>query len=283
MIPTFSSLIKEAEYKLSPLHPDTAQFETRHLIKHCFNLSSADLLIELNSLVTNTQQIQMFEQCIQRRLNNEPLDLIIGFSDFRHNKYLVQKDVLIPRPETELLVEHCIQTIHSMTNDKLTIVELGFGSGIISIELALEFPQATVYAWDISEQAYHLATKNKQVLQATNLHLIHSDFFDEKALWRSFSSPFVFISNPPYIPSKDLENLDPSVKNYDPKTALDGGETGLFFYERCLKELQHKTLIQAYEIGIHQQQSLTAIASNLNYNSTWYSDYQCIPRVVILH
>ena len=275
-------LLQQAQSALKKQHPDTANFEAKTLLKHCLNIQSSDLVTALNDPIHDTEKLQQFEHCLARRLNNEPLDLIIGNTVFRGNDYEVQKAVLLPRPETEILVEHVHSKIQALTLENPTIIELGFGTGVISIELAKAYPEATLHAWDISENAFKLAQRNKAMHAVNNLHLYHDDFFSSSAAWRKLESPFVFVSNPPYIPSEDIKGLDCAVTDYDPITALDGGPSGLDFYKRCFAELKGKCHFQAYELGIDQFKALNEEASNEGYRYECFADYHDIPRILIL-
>ena len=280
---TFHDLIQEGIKKLSTKHPDTAQFEIYHLICHIFKLTKAQLLTQLSENVESQEYEEILKQAIDDRLNNKPVDLIIGHSDFLGQLYHVEEGVLLPRPETELLVQQTINQAKQYFSDRpFTCIELGFGSGVISIECAKALPNATCYAWDISEKAYNLAQKNAGFQGIDSINWFNHDFFTSN--WKDFidkNSPFLFISNPPYIPTKNIDNLDTSVTKYDPVKALDGGDDGLDYYREIINDLCHYQCMIFLEIGYDQSEQITKILHEKKItNITIYQDINNFNRVL---
>jgi release factor glutamine methyltransferase len=171
---------------------------------------------------------------VARRAAREPLQYLLGTQEFRGLEMAVTTDVLIPRPETEMLVE---ETIRAVTGRPRPVVaDVGTGSGCIAVSVLRECPEATVYALDLSPQALAVARRNAR------RHGVSSRCRFVQADWLSAFSDSagglcdVVVSNPPYIPEGDLEGLQPEVARYEPRLALAGGPDGLAFYRRLLVE-----------------------------------------------
>ena len=282
---TFHELIQASIKTLSKQHPDTAQFEVNHLIKYCFKLSQAHLLLQLNEVINDKLGLEQFEMAIKDRLAGKPVDLIIGSSEFCGNTYFVEKGVLIPRSETELLVQVAKTEIKKyFANNSFTCLELGFGSGVISIELSLAYPTVNFFAWDISESAFKLAKKNAKCHNVSNIKFKQEDFFNSN--WKeniSLDSPFLFVSNPPYIATKELSILDKSVKNYDPITALDGGLDGLDYYRKCITILANYKCIMIFEIGYNQSEDLIEFLQAFKqYKYFFKVDVSNVKRILVI-
>jgi release factor glutamine methyltransferase len=195
------------------------------------------------------------EDALKRLENNEPVQYIVGNVDFLGNIINVNKNVLIPRFETELLVEKTKEYISKMFNQKINILDIGTGSGCIAIALKKDL-DCNIDAVDISNQALETAKENA-LLNKVDINFIHSDIFNN--ITNKYD---VLISNPPYIAYKD-EVMDVVVNN-EPVTALYAANDGLYFYEQILKEaethLNDKYLI-AFEIGDKQAEAITLLAN----------------------
>ncbi len=204
--------------------------------------------------------IKRFNEGIIRLSNNEPLNYVLGYSYFYGYKMIVNKDVLIPRFETEELVGNVLAYIDEIFKDKdsICLADIGTGSGAIAIALKKEEDKLEVYGSDISKEALEVAKKN-----ATN------NAADIAFLLGSLLEPIiennikldVLVSNPPYI--KQDEVLEKSVKDYEPSIALFGGEDGLKYYRLIFKDA-HKVMnekgLLCFEIGYDQKESLTGLA-----------------------
>ena len=176
----------------------------------------------------NAIQYQQIDALVKRCLRGEPLAYVLQSAAFNGRNYFVREGVLIPRPETEELVQLAIHRIDELlsTYPSLTVLECGFGSGVISIELALKYPQLSFFAWDISMHAHEVATKNKETYSVTNLQLRHGDFFDNVIKEDVIHSPCLIVSNPPYISDIEFVQLDDAVKR-EPKEALVAPNPGM--------------------------------------------------------
>lgn len=176
---------------------------------------------------------------VHRRLRREPHAYIVGKREFYKGEFNVSRAVLIPRPDTELLVETALQLVHGrkQRSQPIRILDVGTGSGAIAITLAGEIDDAEVIATDISPEALAVAEANAERLltpdQRQRLNLLQGDLFTPVA----DETPFdLIVSNPPYIPSADLTTLQPEVRDYEPRLALDGGPDGLRVLARLIAE-----------------------------------------------
>ena len=199
--------------------------------------------------------IENIEEAIERYKNGEPVQYIIGDVNFYGNTIKVNKDVLIPRYETEELVEKTIKKIKNKFNKKIDVLDLCTGSGCIAITIKKEI-NSNVTATDISSDALEVAKKNVN-LNNVDIKLINSDLFN------NIDGKFdCIISNPPYI-SYD-EEIDEIVKNNEPNIALYAPNNGLYFYEEILKNIKkylNDEFIIAFEIGYKQGESLVELAN----------------------
>ena len=282
---TFHELIQESIQTLSKYHPDTAKFEINHLIKHCFKISQEKLLLSLTNQVENKTNLNIFKGALDERIKGKPIDLIIGTSEFCGHTYYVEEGVLIPRPETEWLVQAALSEVKSnFGTDSFTSIELGFGSGVISIELALNFQKAKFYAWDISEKSYNLAKKNAVFHNVNQIQFYQNNFFEKEWLKHvNPKIPFLFVSNPPYIATNELANLDDSVINYDPISALDGGDTGLNFYQKCFDEFKQHKVVMIFEIGFNQKEEIVKLLRNFHqFKYKFKKDFAGKNRILII-
>ena len=174
------------------------------------------LLIEDNTL--SLSNLKIYQSFITRAAQDEPLEYITNTASFYSRDFLVNKDVLIPRPETEILIDIIKQNIGDK-NTQARFCEIGVGSGIISTTLALEYPQATFIATDISPSAIEVARQNAKKWDCQNITFAHTNLLD------NINEPIdILISNPPYI--KNAEILEKNVASYEPHLALFGGERG---------------------------------------------------------
>lgn len=224
----------------------TAHFESREIpnarrqaeeiIAHALGISRIEVYVQFEKPL-ELKERQYIASMIERRINKEPLQHIFGTAPFRHLELEVSPDVLIPRPETEMLVELTLKELQSLTEegvDHPVILDLCTGSGAIALSIASEFEDAEVHASDISKEALAVARKN-----AENLKLEERCNFYEGDLLIPKDIPFdLIVSNPPYVPSARIETLDVEVKDFEPVLALDGGEDGLDVFKRIISRLK---------------------------------------------
>jgi len=200
--------------------------EAELLFTEVLNCSRLDLHLDKNR-VLHPDEISRISCALERRVRGEPLQYILGKTEFMGLNFKVTPDVLIPRPETEILVETVIGYVSSASYKN--ILDIGTGSGCIAISLANKLPGVKITALDISHQALEIARQNA-VLNNVNINFIQSDLFENCQL-----SYELIISNPPYVACEDINKLQREVQ-YEPKNALDGGGDGLNFYRRIIAQ-----------------------------------------------
>ena len=224
------------------------------LLAHLLKCKRIDLYTRHEALLRENH-LADFKGLIRRRVQREPLQYIVGETEFYGLKIKVTPEVLIPRPETELLVEEGIKL-----NPK-NILEIGTGSGCISVALAKHLPDAKIIATDISKEALEIAAGNARQHEVS-IEWIAADI----APWKRFAaegSQFdLIVSNPPYIATGEFPDLQPEVRDFEPRQALDGGSDGLRFIRQILTEASpflnaHGSLL--LEIGEDQGKLLEAM------------------------
>ncbi len=220
--------------------------------------------------------IDKFNEFIQRKINGEPVEYIIGKKEFFSINIKVNKNVLIPRPETEILVEKAINVIKK--NSLKKVIDIGTGSGAIAISIKKEAPDIEIIATDISLDALKVAKENSKNL---NINFICCDLFN--GVKGKFD---LIISNPPYIKTRDLKKLPDKVKSFEPINALDGGEDGLKYYKKIVGEGKNylsKNGFIIFEIGyISVVKKLEKIFAYNNFcDIKFFRDYSNFPRVIM--
>ena len=255
--------------------------EARIIIKKTLKKTELELILFPNQEISSKQSKLILHNFIERT-KGIPVSKIFGFKEFFSNEFIVNKNVLDPRPETELLVELVIKKIFKLRERKISLLELGVGSGcvIISILLSTKKNKVSALGIDISDEALKIADKNiKKFKLEKRLKLKKSDWFSD------VNGKFdIIISNPPYIRTSDIKNLDKEVKLYDPLIALNGGLKGLGCFEKIAREAKFhlkENGIILLEIGFGQIDSVKKIFEKMGYkNFLKEKDLQGIIRVV---
>lgn len=241
-----------------------SSLEARIILSEALGLKQEDLLIKQNSMITNNQFL-LIQEMLLRRLKSEPIAYITGYKEFYSLKFNVNQHTLIPRPDSECLVDFVIKNFKE-SNPK--ILDLGTGSGCLVITILKNIPNASALAIDVCFDALSIAKKNAVENMVDNrLNLACSDWNKFDFLNEKFD---LIISNPPYIPTKDIKNLENNVKSYEPIKALDGGDDGLACYREIF--LLASRLINTggsliVEIGINQHDDVKKIASDHHFIS----------------
>jgi release factor glutamine methyltransferase len=230
------------------------------------------------------ESILHIDQFVRRRLTREPLQYILGYTEFYGIKIILGTGVLIPRPETELLVEAAIKIVSEFKggSSKFKIIDLCTGSGCIALALAQRFPDAEVYGTDISEAALQYAEENARTNSITNATFLKGSLFNSLKKNLRFD---LIISNPPYIRRQDIKDLQPEIKDWEPVEALDGGEDGLDYYRAIIPEAGNYLKKHGYlmfELGIHQAKAVKKMAEDEGFgNISLIKDYAGIDRMLI--
>lgn len=237
------------------------------------------LYVDFDRPLTEAELAQ-FKQYVVRRAGHEPLAYILGEKGFMHNMFKVTPDTLVPRPETELLVESIVQAAEAVGGD-VKILDIGTGSGAIIVSLLDCLPKAKGVGVDISVGALTVAKENAvNIGVAERAGFLRSDVFSALPLDKKFD---IIVSNPPYIPAADIAGLAKDVQK-EPIGALDGGEDGLDFYRRITKEAPLHMVedgLLAFEIGIYQGEAVAEMCRAAGFGATAIrKDYAGIERMV---
>jgi release factor glutamine methyltransferase len=231
-----------------------------------------------------------FRGLAARRAAHVPLQYLTGVQDFYGLTLHVTPDTLIPRPETELLVEAILHWITShpriaASRNPLRILDIGTGTGAIALALAAQLPNATITATDISPATLLVARDNAEHLGLSpRITFLVSDLLNELEPQLKQGRPFnIIVSNPPYVPSTDAATLQPEVVQHEPHTALFAGPTGLDIYQRLIPQARAALVpagLLALEIGFGQRAPLEALLSGWR-NVNFLDDYAGIPRIAL--
>lgn len=212
---------------------ESARLNAELLLAHQLKLPRMRLYLNFERVLT-TAETDGLRELVKRRATREPLQHIIGSTSFCGCEIAVSRHALVPRPETEQLAELGWQFLSTLNSQPSTALDFGTGTGCIAIALAVKCPTAKIYALDLSADALALAKQNAEANKvAERIEFLHGDGFSALANKAQFD---FIISNPPYIASAEIETLQPEVRDFDPRAALDGGADGLDFYRRLAKE-----------------------------------------------
>ncbi len=251
------------------------------IISHCLGIDRVSLYRDNPRIPENI--ILKIDEFLQRRTKREPIQYILGYTEFYGLRIKVGSGVLIPRPETELLVEEAKKIISKfeIRNSKFTFLDLCSGSGCLSLALAKEFPEAKFYGTDTSEVAIRYAKENVELNNINNVTFLKGNLFEPL-------KNLVFdliVSNPPYIRKDDIKNLQMEVKDWEPVEALDGGIDGLDYYRLIIAGARGYLKENGYlilELGVGQSDAVRKLAEDEGFkNISLVKDYAGIERIFI--
>ena len=256
-----------------------AKLDTELIFSEVLNYDRMMLSLSFTREITEVEKEKIREMLKKRAVDKLPVQYILGYEEFYGRRFEVNKAVLIPRPETERLVEECIKRL-TETNGKL-VLDIGAGSGAIGVSIAKELPNTKVLACDLSEDALEVAKLNAEKLEATNIKFIKSDVFSE-IKYKEFD---LIVSNPPYIPQEEYENLQVEVKLHEPQMALTDTKDGYYFYKKISREAPNYLKsggILAFEVGYNQSEEIKLFMEKQGFkNVVVIKDYEGIDRMVI--
>jgi len=268
------------EYFNSKKIPE-ARLSAELLLAHLLKMKRLDLYLQFERILIPAE-LKKYREFVQRRARHEPVQYITGEQDFMGFTFSVTPDVLIPRQETELLVETVIQEINSNTDHQLSVLDIGTGSGAIAISLALHCNHCKITAIDQSPSALKIATQNAEKLKANGIDFLEMDILIEES--NSLPKFDLLVSNPPYISEKDYHQLQPQVKNFEPRDALLAGKSGLEFIEQLIsksRNLLQPTGKLLLEVGYNQSEAVQRLLSKHKYkNIELIKDYNQFTRIV---
>ncbi len=234
---TIGDLLKTTTKYLKEKRIESPRLTAEVLLAHILGMDRVGLYLEFEKPLTE-KELSAYRDLIRRRVRGEPLQYITGVQEFWSMAFKVGPGVLIPRPETELLVEQALaitEKVKPGDHQGLRLLDLGTGSGILAVSLAKELPEWEVWATDISAEPLHMAQSN------ADKHGVHErirfrqgDLFDSV---REEGVNFdIIVSNPPYVGEEAYGALPPEVREHEPRTALAGGPKGTLYIERILRE-----------------------------------------------
>ena len=273
---TIKEMLSKGMIMLKGNNVDSPKLKARLLLQYILKKPRQYLIVYDNEEVGKKEQWEYFVN-IEKLTNGIPLQHITHHQEFMRMDFFVNEDVLIPRPDTEILVEEVIKIASKMNQPK--ILDLCTGSGAIAISIAKNVPDAEVYAIDISSKAIDVAKKNAKALNA-NVKFIKSNLFNniEKIKFD------IIVSNPPYIKTEVMDGLQDEVKK-EPEIALDGGEDGLCFYKNIIDvapQYLNENGFLAFEIGFDQAEEIKELMQMKGFkNIKIVKDFAGNNRVVI--
>jgi release factor glutamine methyltransferase len=271
---TTIDLIKWGEDYFVSKGISNAKLEVEWFLCHILNYQRIDLYVQFEQPLMKDELAQ-FKEMVRRRIEGEPFQHILGKADFYGRDFIVNKHVLIPRAETEIIIE-----LLKKRDAVESILEIGTGSGCIAITMSLENLTTSIIATDVSKEALNVAKENTQKFGVENIGFKVHDF-----LQTSINSTFdVVISNPPYIGSDEMDGLQKEVHDYDPKIALTDNDDGLSFYRRFAElgtSLLNENGYMLLEFGgAHQVVAISEIFESHQFNVKFHNDLQGDPRIV---
>lgn len=259
-------------------HIDSPRVDAEILLSSVLQCNRVKLYVEQDKPLSQ-QELNTMHKLVERRGKHEPIAYILGSKGFMEEDFFVSPAVLVPRPETELLVEKAAAIFQ---NEKIEFLDIGTGSGAIVISLLKLLPNAYATAVDISSDALRVALTNAQNLgMADRVKFVKTDVYQGLDN-QKFA---LIISNPPYIPDKDIPTLAEDVQK-EPRLALAGGEDGLDFYRRIVQgaaQFLDSDGVLAMELGIYQSQAVATLCQDAGYTITKITkDYAGIDRDIFV-
>ena len=274
----FYELISKGAKKLKLCCIQNSSLDSEILLCHVLNITREEMILNLNKKA-NRKQITNFNKMIIERLKKKPIAYLINKKNFWKTQFYVNKSVLIPRPDSEILVSSSVKLISK--NDKLKILDIGTGTGCIIISILLERKNCTGIAIDISKSAINIAKTNAKMQQLEN----RIKFFNSDIDNFFFGKYDFIISNPPYIKRCKLRYLDEDVKNFEPYIALDGGLNGITSIEKVIKKSKNLLKLKGkfvLEIDHSQVEDIKSLLMKNNfYINQVCKDLNCKYRCII--
>ena len=252
-------------------------YDARLILENILSIGHNEWLISLNKTIPS-EKLALLDEKLEKRQNRYPLQYILGEWNFYKYSFKVGEGVLIPRSDTEILVEKCCEYLKTVKQPK--VLDLCAGSGCIGISIAKDFPQSAVFAVEKFDSALEYLNKNIEHNNATNVTVIKGDVLLGDGKDGVYN---LIVSNPPYIPPCEMEIISPETR-YEPKTALLGGQEGMLFYKAIVKEYKNSLIkggMLAFEVGINEDRKVAEILKTADFkNITVTKDFNGINRVV---
>lgn len=262
-----------------------ARLNTELLLCDVLKCGRMDLYLNFDKPLSK-DEVSRFKSFLLKRKNHEPVQYITGKSYFYGYEFNIRRGILIPRPETEILVEKVLDDIYKSGKKEVSVFEIGSGSGCISVSIASELlkkeVRANIISIDVSEEAIKLSEENsRKILPGCNLiRFLKKDLFELKKLTKDFN---YIVSNPPYISKEDYSNLEPEVRLFEPEIGLTDGSDGFSFFRKIfeLASFDDFTGKVFCEIGFNQSEAISKMLSELGFRDVeFYKDYSSIERIL---
>ena len=281
---TIIKLLNWAHTYLKDRDIDSPRATGEILLAHALKCERIALYLNYDQPLIGTE-LKVFKELIQRRIRREPVAYILGVKEFWSLDLETSREVLIPRPETECLVETALDTLSTKAPDQSwRILDLGTGSGAIIIALAVEQPRHTFFASDLSIQAVRVAHRNARRHNCgERIHYFNADWLMPLNMRKSAFN--MIVSNPPYIPSRVIAGLQPEIHSFEPTAALDGSSDGLKCYTEIIGAAHHYLEpdgVLLLEIGHDQRDDVRRLVDDSGHYRDFRSskDYSGYDRVV---
>ena len=250
------------------------------LLSHVLKCKRLDLYLQFDRILTGPE-LKEYRSFIERRIIHEPVAYILGEKEFMGLNFKLTPDVLIPRPETEILVETALAEIKGREAKSIEVLDVGTGSGAIAISVGHYCRECRVTALDISPAAIEVARQNGEHLGVDNIKFLVMDALDLQV--KNDEKYDYLLVNPPYIAERDRKELHPQISNYEPGIALFSGENGLLFYSGFIPKIP--SIIKKggwifMEIGYDQKEKINILLKESNFSGIEFiPDYQKIERI----
>lgn len=254
---TLIEAYKIGKRRLQEKNVPSASFDAMCLFEHCFRMDRQRLLLD-GLQVAEEKKIHTYFSMIEQRANRRPLQYILGQWEFNGISFQVGEGVLVPREDTEVLVEECLKRIQGIENP--VVFDLCGGSGAVAISIAKKREDAKIFCIELSEKAYAYLLKNIMYHRIKNIEAIQKDVLTSAVDLKGRVIDAI-VSNPPYIPTKEIKSLQEEVQ-HEPTMALDGGADGLVFYRAIIEHwlpLLNPGGSLSVEIGINQSESVKSM------------------------
>ena len=271
-------LSKSIQY-LKKYNVENARLDAEYIFAYVLGVKRISLMLNFDEEISEENKNLIRQYIVRRGKYREPLQYIVKEWEFYGYPIKVDGRVLIPRQDTEILVEQCIFLMKEKENPK--ILDIGTGSGAISIALAKELPESEVLGLDVSDDALKMAVINRELNNVSNLKFLKSDVF-QYVREKNYD---LIVSNPPYIPVEEYNELMPEVKEYEPRMALTDGGDGYYFYKKISEEsvnyLKNGGYL-AFEVGYNQGETVSQLMEKNGFQIIGrVADYGGIERVII--
>jgi release factor glutamine methyltransferase len=283
-----TSLLEILNYSANLLkdkHISDSRLNAELMMADALNCKRLDLYLDFDKPLQK-EETEKFKKHLVRRLNYEPVQYIIGKTNFYGYDIYVDKSVLIPRPDTEILVEKLLLDIKESDLKEVSILEVGTGSGCIAIAVCKELEKKNIkYSYkgiDVSETAIDLCLKSIELNKVLNLKIIKSDFISSYDLSGDRKYDYV-VSNPPYIPVNEYNTLNNEVRDYEPKLALTDNMDGLTFYKKFMEMIKTNNSKFFLEIAYNAKPDLESLLKENNIDKyKFIKDYNNNDRILIM-